>query len=299
MAQQILMEDAVGKCREALTASPLRLATLQVEVDRVFHRLMGDLCTGRNQTETSALIWEGADGEFVEACLNAQSVAWPDANLRLNIAENAVGLLDNCGERKGLVARKATSRLLAGLVALEGLISTASAPKASGALESYVLCIPRLLMYEQLKWGDEACAAIDTLVSLLKRRDLETPSRRGAAQLLGDLASSAPDHLELQAVKDALFDEMLATLQEANPYLRAHAAYAKLDADGDATRAFETVRDHRNKGQRDRASQETAHRNRNRPMENAAAEEARVDEGACDASQNRVPDPPRAMASPS
>jgi hypothetical protein len=94
------------------------------------------------------------------------------------------------------------------------------------------------------------------------------------------LASSAPGHLELRAVKDALFDEMQATLQEANPYLRAHEAYAKLDADGDVARAFETVRAHRHKGQRDRASEEAARRNRNRPTENVAAEEAWVDEEA-------------------
>ena len=130
MAHQNLMDDVVGKCREALTASHLRLSTLQVEVDRMFQRLMGALCTGKNPTEASALIWEGAEGEFVEACLHAQSVAWPDAKLRLNIAENAVGLLDNCGERKGLVARKATSRLLAGLVALEGLIWRAGVVRA-------------------------------------------------------------------------------------------------------------------------------------------------------------------------
>jgi len=196
------MKDAVDKCQEALTASHLRLATLQVEVDRMFHRLMGAICTGKNPTEASALIWEGAEGEFVEACLHAQSVAWPDAKLRLNIAENAVGLLDNCQERDGLVSRKATQRLLTGLVQLESLMAKASAPAASGALESYGLCIPRLLKVEQIEWSDEACSAIDTLTSLLKRPDLETPSRRVVAQPLGALASSAPDHLELRAVMD-------------------------------------------------------------------------------------------------
>jgi len=264
---ELHMREAVAICAEARTASVFRLATLQKEAARVFHRLMNDLGTGENPSATSALIWIGADGAFVEACLAAQDVAWPDAKTRLNIAENAVGLLDNCREYDGLVTHGAPTRLLKALVELEPLIAKASAADASGVLESYGLLLSRLFLKSKPPWSDEACRAVDSLVQLLQRPDLLKKERADAAQLLCLLAAAAPDATEFQNLKEWCFAELQASLAAAEAYLRAHESYAKLDGDAELMQAFETVRSHRHREKQARASREAAFRSRNLPKE--------------------------------
>ena len=268
------MREAVAICAEARTASELRLATLQKEAARVFRRLMNDLCTGENPSETSALIWGGADGAFVEACLAAQSVAWPDEKTRLSVAENAVGLLDNCREYAGLLGHGTPARLLKELTELEPLIAKASAADASGVLESYGLLLSRLSQKSMLPWSDEASRAVDSLVKLLQRPDLLKKERAEAAQLLCLLAAAAPAAAEFQNLKEWLFAEMQASLSAAEAYLRAHESYAKLDGDDGLMQAFETVRSHRHREKRARDAREAAFRGRNGPTEAAAQSEA-------------------------
>ena len=249
------MKNVVLLCAEAETANHLRLALIQEDVKQLFHELLRELCDGVNPTSTNARIWEGVDGNFVEACLKAQSTAWPDPNCRLSISENSVGILDNCSEYDGLLAKGALERTLEGLVDLETLLLEGSPASSSGALESYGLFVPRLMKTNKAAWGRTSAAALTTLMIALRRPDLQPNGRSAALELAGALAMDAPDDYVSPELNDVFFAELKANLTAATPYLRIHEAYAKLQKQKDVLRAMDTIRNHRQAEEKLRAAQ--------------------------------------------
>ena len=249
------MKNVVLLCAEAETATHLRLALIQEDVKQLFHRLLGELCDGVNPTSTNARIWEGADGHFVEACLKAQSTPWPDAKCRLSISENSVGILDNCKEYEGLLAKGTLERTLRGLVDLETLLLEGSPPLSSGVLESYGLFVPRLMKKNKTFWGDASAAALVTLTSVLQRPDLQPDGRRAALELASALAMDVPENYISSELTDVFFKELKANLSAASPYLRIHEAYAKLQKHNDVLQAMDTLRNHRQAEEKLRTAQ--------------------------------------------
>jgi len=249
------MKNVVLLCTEAETATHIRLALIQEDVKQLFHRLLGELCDGVNPTSINARIWEGAEGSFVEACLKAQSTAWPDPKCRLSISENSVGILDNCREYDGLIAKGALERTLRGLIDLETFILEGSPASSSGALESYGLFVPRLMKKSKAAWGRTSAAALATLTSALRRPDLQPDGRRAALELASALAMDAPDDHVSRELNDVFFAELKANLAAANPYLRLHEAYAKLRKQEDVLRAMDAIRNHRQAEEKQRATQ--------------------------------------------
>ena len=239
------MQIMVFQCNIARDAPHAVLAFLQVEVRDVFQRLMGELCDGVNPSATSARILKGGDGAFIEACLQAQSIAWPDPTCRLSIAENSVGILDNCTEYDGILAVGGLLRVLKGLLDLEDSLLTASPALSSGVLESYGLYVSRLMGKTRNSWGSESASAIVTLLNILKRTDLQCDGRREAVELLCALVRAAPEDYHFPDLEVVLFEEMKINLPSANPYLRMHEALAKLQKEPGVFGAFETVRSHR------------------------------------------------------
>ena len=273
------MKLVVQHCKEALSASlpeGTTLASLQVQIDNKLWRLMVELCSDAAPLQVSALIWAGAGGDFVEACLQAQEIPWPDEALRLRCAENAVGLLDNCMEQQGLIAKEAVPRLLKGLVGLEQPLCDAAAALASGVLESYGLCLLRLLSQHPggkrgfsmspclLPWCDEAALAIDSLMGLLQRRsDLRAEDRRTTLWLLGELLGWAPPNLSFPGVRQLFLGSLQVTLKEAQSYLRTHQAFAKAVGEDELLRAFACIEMHRERELERQQRKEQLFRERN------------------------------------
>jgi len=248
------MQDAIALVTRAAEASPLGVALLQPEADLLFRQLMDKLCTGDDAALTSAMIWQGSgsEGALVEACLQGQALAWPDPRLRLRIAENAVGLLDNCRMYAGLHARDAQARLLRGLVELEEpLLSIKDASLVSGVLESYGLCLPRLLKTQaagaaRADDAELAGLASESLIRVLgARQDLKAEERSAAVCLLGELVRRAPPpRSDLGRCAELLLQEMRSGHAKAIAYLQAHEALAALEGNEELLAAFEALRRH-------------------------------------------------------
>jgi len=261
-------QDAIALVTRAAEASPIGVALLQPEADRLFRQLMQNLCTGDDTALTSALIWQGSDSEgtLVEACLQAQALGWPDPRLRLRIAENAVGLLDNCKMYEGMHARGAQARLLRGLIELEEpLLSIKDASLVSGVLESYGLCLPRLLKTQaagaaRADDAELAGLASRSLIRVLgARQDLKAEERSAAVCLLSELVRREPPPSSyLGRCAELLLQEMHSGHAKALAYLHAHEGLAALEGDEALLAAFKTLRQHRIVAQaRPRAVRET------------------------------------------
>jgi len=261
------MQDAIALVTRAAEASPIGVALLQPEADRLFRHLMQHLCKGEDAALNSALIWQGSgsEGTLVEACLQAQALEWPDPRLRLSIAEHAVGLLDNCKMYGGMHARDAQARLLRGLIELEEpLLSIRDASLVSGVLESYGLCLPRLLKTQaagavRAEDAELAGLASESLIRVLGgRRDLKEEERSAAVCLLSELVRRAPPPKSYRSrCADLLLQEMRSGHAKAIAYLNAHEGLAAMEGDEELLAAFKALCQHRTAAQaRPRAERE-------------------------------------------
>ena len=225
-----LMQEASALVQEARTASPAQVAISQVECGEVWKRLFNVLCTGANPTATSAYVTEGLGGSFVQLCLEAQEIPWPDGRCRLRIAEDAIGILDNCADAAFLRAQGCPERVCAGLAAHEELLATDPHVVAvSGALESYALLLARL-MWKMQDVPPCFLTACQVMLRLLPRPHLEEDAFETCCDavrlysLKGAAMQLEADAGTLQALKAHAERKLPA----ATAYLRAHEAYAML-----------------------------------------------------------------------
>jgi len=255
-----LMQEASALVQQARTASPAQVAIVQVDCREVWKRLFNALCTGDNPSATSAYITEGLGGSFVQLCLEAQEIPWPDGRCRLRIAEDAMGILDNCADAAFLRAQGCPERVCAGLAAHEDLLAADPHTVAvSGALESYALLLARLMRKTQ---DVPPCfqTACQVLLRLLRRPTLEDDAFETCCDALrvyslkGAALQLEADAGTLQALK-AYAERKLPA---ANAYLRTHEAYAMLVGESEVLSGMAAMRTSRDVWHKTPARPQTA-----------------------------------------
>jgi len=240
-------------CQDIKGASVGTLEIVQTHCSRLLQDIFNSICDRNDQEATDTYIREGADGQFVEACLVAQEIPWPSKTVRMKIVEDASGILDNYSNRTYIMQLNGLVRLCR---ILKDMAHILAAPGndclSAGSLESLCLILYRLLTYynDSAEISPEVREICPLVLEIINKpgKNIYNNARSAATDLVFKYAANfeLPEDEELkEKIRDLFKTCLKESLSGADQYLRNHENYAKFQKEECVLAGMAAIRDSR------------------------------------------------------